>query len=82
VDLGLKENEKMAELVVGDPAKQPVYEVIKREDLTAAFKDAMETKLQFIIAQLEQLIQTYAATAPASLWTWDYTSRWDYDMWQ
>ncbi|GAI46935.1 unnamed protein product, partial [marine sediment metagenome] len=28
-----------------------------------------------------QLIDLYAATAPSSLWTWDHTSRWDYDMW-
>lgn len=60
---------------------QPVYEVIKKEDLTAAFADALTVALSGVLAAIQQLIDLYAATAPSSLWTWDNTSRWDYDMW-
>jgi len=60
---------------------QPTYEVIKREDILAAIRDALTAALEGIVAQLEQLISLYSATAPSSLWTWDYTSRWDYDTW-
>ena len=61
--------------------QQPVYEVIKREDIMAAMRDAITAAFAPIMAQLQQLIDAYAATAPASLWTWGYTSRWGYDMW-
>jgi len=60
---------------------QPVYEVIKKEDLTGAFRDALELALIDVLARINQLIDLYAATAPSSLWTWDYTSRWDFDLW-
>jgi hypothetical protein len=62
-------------------AEQPVYEVIKREDLTAAFKDALAAALLEVLERINQLIDMYSATAPSSLWVWDYTSRWDFDMW-
>lgn len=60
---------------------QPVYEVIKKEDLTAAFTDALTIWGAELLARIDNLIDLYAATAPSSLWTWDHTSRWDYDMW-
>ncbi len=60
---------------------QPVYEVIKKEDLTAAFADALAIWGAELLARIDNLIDLYAATAPSSLWTWDHTSRWDYDMW-
>ncbi len=60
---------------------QPVYEVIKKEDLTAAFTDALSIWGAELLSRIDQLIDLYAATAPSSLWTWDHTSRWDYDMW-
>jgi len=60
---------------------QPTYEVIKKQDLTAAFADALAIALQSIITQLNNLIDLYSNTAPSSLWVWDNTSRWDYDMW-
>ena len=60
---------------------QPVYEIITREDLTAAFRDAMTDQFALITAQLQTMIDLYSATAPSSLWTWDQTSRWDFDMW-
>lgn len=60
---------------------QPVYEVIKKEDLAAAFADALAIKLAEVLTAIQQLIDLYAATAPPSLWTWDHTSRWDYDKW-
>lgn len=61
--------------------QQPIYEVIKKEDLTAAFADALAIWGDELLAAIQQLIDLYAATAPSSLWTWDNTSRWDYDMW-
>ena len=60
---------------------QPVYEVIKKEDLTAAFRDALVQALSELMTQIQQLVDIYSATAPSSLWTWGYTSRWDYDVW-
>lgn len=60
---------------------QPTYEVIKKEDLTAAFRDALAGALLDILARINQLVDLYSATAPSSLWVWDYTSRWDYDLW-
>ena len=59
----------------------PVYEYIKKEDIEAAFRDALVLAFAEITARIETLISLYAATAPASLWVWDYTSRWGYDMW-
>ena len=60
---------------------QPTYEVIKKEDLTAAFADALAISLSEVLSRIDNLIDLYAATAPSSLWTWDNTSRWDFDMW-
>ena len=59
----------------------PVYEYIKKEDIEAAFRDALSLALVEILAKIEVLTTLYANTAPPSLWTWDHTSRWDYDMW-
>jgi len=64
----------------GEPY-QPDYEVIKREDLEAAFREALEKALSVITSKLDHLIETWAASIPSSMWTWDYTSRWDLDMW-
>ena len=58
----------------------PVYEYIKKEDIEGAFRDALETWGAVILAQINNLVTLYANTAPPSLWTWDHTSRWDYDM--
>jgi hypothetical protein len=60
---------------------QPTYEVIRRQDLTAAFADALAIWGNELISKINQLIDLYAATAPSSLWTWDHSSRWDYDKW-
>jgi len=61
--------------------QQPTYEVIKREDLLAAFRDAMTQSLLEVLERINNLIDMYSATAPSSLWVWGQTSRWDYDMW-
>jgi len=60
---------------------QPTYEVIKKEDMTAAFRDALTQSLSEIMEAINNLIDLYSATAPSSLWAWGYTSRWDFDMW-
>lgn len=64
-----------------DSTQQPVYEVIKREDLIAAFQTALRLALDEILSRIEELTTLYASTAASSLWTWNYTSRWDYDLW-
>jgi len=68
-------------MVLLPSTEQPVYEVIKREDLIAAFNTALRLALDEILTSIEELTTLYAATATSSLWTWNYTSRWDYDMW-
>lgn len=60
---------------------QPVYEVIKKEDLTAAFADALVIALAGVLSRIEHLVDLYANSAASSLWTWDFTARWDFDMW-
>jgi len=60
---------------------QPIYEVIKREDLVSAFQDALERALTTILARIDVFIDTYSNIVTPSLWTWDATSRWDYDSW-
>ena len=66
---------------LGKTTGNPVYEYIKKEDIEAAFRDALVLAFVEITARIEELIALYAATAPPSLWTWDHTARWDYDKW-
>jgi len=66
--------------MVINEGKQPIYEVIKKEDLAASFADALAIWGIELMAAVNQLIDLYAATAPSSLWTWGNTSRWDFDM--
>ena len=61
--------------------KQPIYEVIKREDLIGAFKAALASLQDAILSSIEELTVLYSATANTSLWVWGYTSRFDYDLW-
>jgi hypothetical protein len=68
-------------MAVLESTKQPCFEVIKREDLIAAFKIALASLRDAILESIEELTVLYSATAASSLWTWGYTSRWDYDMW-
>jgi len=60
---------------------QPCYEVIKRNDLVGAFRDALQLSQAETLERLDAMIDLYAATAPSSLWTWGATSRWNFDMW-
>ena len=64
---------------LGSTTGNPVYEYIKKEDIEAAFRDALVLAFAEITARIETLISLYAATAPPSLWVWDHTARWDYD---
>jgi len=66
---------------IGSTTGNPVYEYIKKEDIEAAFRDALILAFAEITARIETLISLYSATAPQSLWTWDHTARWDYDKW-
>ena len=59
----------------------PVYEYIKKEDIEGAFRDALVSSFADIQAQITNLVNLYSASAPSSLWTWDFSSRWDYDFW-
>ena len=66
---------------ISKTAGNPVYEYIKKEDIEGAFRDALALALSEILAKIEVLTTLYANTAPPSLWTWDHTARWDYDLW-
>lgn len=59
----------------------PTYEVIKKEDIQGAFRDALNTVLPEILDKLDNLIQTISSSTPTALWTWGYTSRWGFDKW-
>lgn len=74
--VGLKNN------MVTDPTKQPTYEVITREDMKEAFRDALQPLENDILARLDNVVNIFASSQPTGLWTWDYMSRWDYDQWQ
>jgi hypothetical protein len=60
---------------------QVTYEVIKKEDIEGAFRDALLKVLEELVSRINSLINTVTATAPKGLWVWDFTSRWDYDQW-
>lgn len=62
-------------------AGQPCYEVIKREDLVAAFSEALARALVEVLERVNHFIDIYSAIVTPALWTWDYSSRWDYDIW-
>ena len=66
---------------LGKTQGNPVYEYIKKEDIQAAFRDALTIAFAEIFNSINTLISLYAATAPPSLWTWNHTSRWGYDTW-
>jgi len=68
-------------MAILESTEQTTYEVIKREDLIAAFQTALRLALDEILSRIEELTTLYSSTAASSLWTWNYTSRWDYDMW-
>jgi len=59
----------------------PVYEFLKKEDLTNALRDALVISFREITAQINYLIFLYTKTAVFSPWTWGFTSRWGYDFW-
>lgn len=71
----------MTDALKSNPKLQPVYEVIKREDLAGAFRDALKPVGDGIVASIENIVTLYAATQPPALWVWDFSSRWDFDMW-
>ena len=60
---------------------EPTYEVIKKEDIEAAFRDALIVALLKVLSRIDSLVEIETATAPQGLWVWDYKARWDYDMW-
>lgn len=68
-------------ITLGNTKGSPVYEYIKKDDIEAAFRDALNLALVDILAKIDVLTTLYSNTAPPSLWTWDHTSRWDYDLW-
>jgi len=68
-------------LITGGKTSNVVYEVIKKQDLVGAFRDALTEALRDIIQRLDEIADLYSAIATEALWTWDYASRWDYDKW-
>lgn len=71
----------MTQALNPSPKDQPVYEVIKREDIYAAFRDAMNISNIEVLARVEELVTLYAATQPAALWVWGFSSRFGFDQW-
>lgn len=65
----------------GQQTNQPIYEVIKKNDLVGAFRDALAEALNEILQRLNEIADLYSAIANPALWTWDFASRWDYDQW-
>lgn len=72
---------QVSSVMAAQPSSQPIYEIIKKQDIQAAFKDAVQDALAGVLASINNLIDIYSNTASSSLWTWGMTSRWDYDMW-
>jgi len=66
--------------MVAPSITQPQYEVIRKEDLEGAYRDALNLALDNYLAAVNTMIEVYSSIQPPSLWTWGYTSRWDYDM--
>jgi len=60
---------------------EPTYEIIKKQDIEGAFKDALIIAMNELLARIDNLIEIMTSSAPQGLWTWGYTSRWDYDFW-
>jgi len=80
--MGLKKSLPSSKLrIPSETEGEPCYEVIKREDLIAAFEAALVGAVSRILERINALIEVETATAPQGLWTWDFTSRWDYDKW-
>ena len=72
----------MTNLNLGQSAQgNPVYEIIKKEDITGAFRDALSLSILEVLSRIDSLIATITSTATKGLWTWDYVARWDYDTW-
>lgn len=69
------------EVLEPEKGDQPIYEIIKREDLIAAFTIALERALKEVLARIDEFIDIYTSIEVSALWIWDYSSRWDYDMW-
>jgi hypothetical protein len=59
----------------------PIYEVIRREDIMAAFRDALNISNTAIMSQLDTLIELETSRASASVWHWGMWSRWGLDVW-
>jgi len=70
----------MLEPLTPETLGQPCYEVIKRDDLTGAFQEAMVRAMTEILERIDNLIDIFTLTQPSALWVWDYSSRWDFDM--
>lgn len=64
-----------------DTEGHPTYEIIKKEDIEASFKDALNKVFPEILDRISALIELVSSVTPSSLWVWGYTSRWDYDTW-
>ena len=72
----------MATIKISEEIKgNPTYEIIKKEDLQGAFRDALEGTILAVLSRIDSLIDTITSTAAQGLWTWNYTARWDYDRW-
>jgi hypothetical protein len=72
----------MTDVLKHDPRLQPIYEVIKREDMQAAFTNAIAKFMASLQTAITDLLNMLANPPAAAPWTWGGTSRWSFDVWQ
>jgi hypothetical protein len=56
-----------------------VYEVIKKEDLVSAFREALASALIEVLGRIDYFIHIYTLIETRALWVFDLRNRLDYD---
>jgi hypothetical protein len=56
-----------------------VYEVIKKEDLVSAFREALASALIEVLGRIDYFIHIYTLIETRALWVFDLCNRLDYD---
>jgi hypothetical protein len=56
-----------------------VYEVIKKEDLVSAFREALASALIEVLGRIDYFVQIYTSIETRALWVFDLRNRLDYD---
>jgi hypothetical protein len=56
-----------------------IYEVIKKEDLVSAFREALASALIEVLGRIDYFVQIYTSIETRALWVFDLRNRLDYD---